>query len=68
MIAPSPHPSPQRVNCPRCKRHAMIQRTEDLYVCLNCRYRDDRRSESDVGGWLKYILALIGLLFVIALL
>jgi ssDNA-binding Zn-finger/Zn-ribbon topoisomerase 1 len=29
------------IECPQCGKHSLIQRTSDVYVCLNCDFKKD---------------------------
>ena len=57
-----------QIECPRCGKHTVVQRTENAYCCLNCNFhRDLSRSgeESTVG---LFITALITVLLLVAIL
>ena len=29
------------LECPQCSKHSLVQRTNDLYICLNCNFKKD---------------------------
>jgi hypothetical protein len=29
------------LECPQCGKHSLVQRTSDVYVCLNCNFKKD---------------------------
>jgi DNA-directed RNA polymerase subunit RPC12/RpoP len=29
------------IECPQCGKHSLIQRTNDVYVCLHCNFKKD---------------------------
>jgi hypothetical protein len=29
------------LECPQCGKHSLVQRTNDVYLCLNCNFKKD---------------------------
>lgn len=56
------------LECPRCGRHNIVRRGEDLFICLNCRWeRDISRHRTGEDGPFPFliILAIVTVIFII---
>lgn len=57
--------SSEVIECPKCSKHTLVQRTSDLYQCLSCdferdfsQFRDEeeREEENSENGILFFLL------------
>jgi predicted RNA-binding Zn-ribbon protein involved in translation (DUF1610 family) len=47
----------QSLECPKCGKHTLVQRSNDVYVCLACDFKKDfaappPKKSPDLGGFL----------------
>lgn len=61
----------QALECPKCSKKAVVQRTSDLYVCLSCDFKRDlsklapSKSDSDLSLMLMVLLTALLVAFII---
>jgi transcription elongation factor Elf1 len=75
-MAASPSPTrassalPPNLECPKCGKHTIVQRKENLYCCINCDFKrdlDQSTQKSEADPFMSLLITLLTVVLLLAL-